>query len=154
MKFKALFCVLLIAGSLAGVALAEDKIDGAELKKFQGTWVMTSAEMDGKKVHDAHVKVSKITFVGTAVEVLSPHQGKEKIVAKVTKLDPSTKPAQIHWIRSAGPKAGATMMAIYEFTGPDQYKVCFDPAGQGAPDKFATKAGSGHIWHNWKRVKK
>lgn len=30
------------------------------------------------------------------------------------------------------------MTAIYEFDGPDKYKVCFDPAGPAVPKKFAT----------------
>ena len=125
----------------------------AELQKFQGTWVMISAEMDGKKVSDADVKQSKITFVGDKVEVIAPHQHKDKIVASVTKLDLTKNPKEMHWVRSAGPNAGTTMLAIYEFEGPNQYQICFDPAGVAAPKKFGTKAGSGHIWQTWKRVK-
>ena len=125
----------------------------AELQKFQGTWVMISAEMDGKKVSDANVKQSKITFVGDKVEVIAPHQHKDKIVASVTKLELTKNPKEMHWVRSAGPNAGITMLAIYEFKGPNQYQICFDPAGVGAPKKFGTKAGSGHIWQTWKRVK-
>jgi uncharacterized protein (TIGR03067 family) len=59
----------------------------------------------------------------------------------------------MHWVRTNGPNAGRTMTAIYAFEGPDQYKICFDPAGAAAPEKFGTKAGSGHIWHTWKRAK-
>lgn len=125
----------------------------AELQKFQGSWVMISAEMDGKKVHDAHVKQSRITFVGDKVEIITPHQHKDKIVASVAKLDLTKNPKEMHWVRTVGPNAGATTIAIYEFEGPDQYKICFDPAGLAVPKKFGTKAGSGHIWHTWKRVK-
>ena len=139
-------------GAIAA-ALAQGQSADAELQKFQGTWVMVSAEMDGKNVSDADVKQSKITFVGNQVEVIAPHQHKDKIVASVTKLDLTKNPKEMHWVRSAGPNAGTTMIAIYEFEGPDQYKICFDPAGLAAPKKFGTKAGSGHIWHTWKRVK-
>jgi uncharacterized protein (TIGR03067 family) len=125
----------------------------AELQRFQGTWVMISAEMDGKKVQDAHVKQSRITFVGDKVEVITPHQHKDTIIASIAKLDATKNPKEMHWVRTAGPKAGTTMIAIYEFEGPDQYKVCFDPAGSAVPKEFGTKAGSGHIWHTWKRVK-
>ena len=125
----------------------------AELQKFQGTWAMVSAEMDGKKVHDKHVKSSRITFVGDKVEIITPHQHKEKIIASVTKLDPSKNPKEMHWVRSKGPNAGSTTVAIYEFEGPDQYKICFDPASSNVPKKFGTKEGSGQIWHTWKRVK-
>jgi uncharacterized protein (TIGR03067 family) len=125
----------------------------AELQKFQGTWALVSAEMDGKKVNDVDVKKGRITFVGNKVELITPHQHKDKIVASIAKLDLTKNPKEMTWVRTAGPNAGTTMIAIYEFEGPDQYKICFDPAGLAAPKKFGTKAGSGHIWHTWKRVK-
>ncbi len=143
------FCIWSVAGAQAPAPGAD-----AELQKFQGTWVLISAEMNGKKVHDKHVKASRITFVGDKVEVISPHQHKEKIIASVVKLDPAKNPKEMHWVRSTGPNAGATTIAIYEFEGPDQYKICFDPAGKEALKKFGTKEGSGHIWHTWKRAKK
>jgi uncharacterized protein (TIGR03067 family) len=134
-------------------AQAQGQSVDAELQKFQGTWVMSLAEMDGKKVHDAHVKHSRITYVGDKVEVITPHQHKDKIVASVVKLDLTKNPKEMHWVRTVGPNAGTTTIAIYEFEGPDQYKICFDPAGSATPKAFGTKEGSGHIWHTWKRVK-
>jgi uncharacterized protein (TIGR03067 family) len=125
----------------------------AELQKLQGTWIMISAEMDGKKVHDAHVQKSRMTYVGDKVELITPHQHRDTIIATIVKLDLTKNPKEMQWVRTAGPKAGTTMTAIYEFEGPDQYRVCFDPAGLAVPKTFGTKAGSGHIWHTWKRVK-
>jgi len=125
----------------------------AELQRFQGTWILISAEMNGKKVHDAHVKESRMTFVGDKVEVIAPHQHKEKIIASITKLDLTKNLKEMHWVRTTGPNAGTTMIAIYEFEGPDQCKFCFDPAGVDVPKTFGTKEGSGHIWHTWKRVR-
>ncbi|MBV5326792.1 MAG: TIGR03067 domain-containing protein [Chlorobium sp.] len=144
---------LLWSVSTFTVAQAQEKIADAELQKFQGTWVMVSAEMDGKKVPEEHVKQNKITFVGNKVELFSPHQHKEVIVASITKLDVTKNPKEMHWVRANGPKAGTTMISIYEFEGPDQYKVSFDPAALTVPKKFGTETGSGHIWHIWKRLK-
>ena len=45
------------------------------------------------------------------------------------------------------------MKAIYEFTGDDQYRICFDPSGRDVPKEFATRPGSGYLLHAWKRVK-
>ncbi len=134
-------------------AQASGQNTDAELQRFQGTWVLISAEMNGKKVNDTHVKQSRITFVGDKVEVITPHQHKEKIIASVVKLDPTKNPKEMHWVRSTGPNAGNTTIAIYEFEGTDQYKICFDPASSGVPKTFGTKEGTGHIWHTWKRVK-
>ncbi len=125
----------------------------AELQRLQGTWVLISAEMNGKTVHDTHVKQTISTFIGDKFEIIAPHQHKEKILATITKLDLTKNPREMHWVRTTGPNAGITMIAIYEFEGPDQYKTCFDPAGVEVPNKFGTKEGSGHIWHTWKRVK-
>jgi len=135
-------------------AQSQDNSFQTELQKFQGTWVMVSAEMDGKKVHDDQMKQSKITFVGDKVEVITPHQHKEKIIATIKKFDTTKTPKEMHYVRSIGPNAGTTVIAIYEFDGPDQHKICFDPAGKDTPKKFETKAESGHIWHTWKRVTK
>ncbi len=158
MRAKILVMVTLVSlawflGPLAA-ARAQGLNADAELKKFQGTWVMVSAEMDGKKVKDMHVKLSRLTFVGDKVEIIAPHQHKDTIYATVVKLDESKKPMEMQWVRASGPNAGTTMTAIYEFEGPDKYKICFDPAGLVTPKKFGTKAGSGHIWQTWKRVKK
>lgn len=145
---------LLWSVSTLTVAQAQEKsADAAELQKFQGTWVMVSAEMDGKKVPDEHIKQNKIKFVGDKVELFSPHQHKDVIVASITKLDVTKNPKEMHWVRANGPKAGTTMISIYEFEGPDQYKVSFDPAALTVPNKFGTETGSGHIWHIWKRLK-
>jgi len=147
--------VVLLVWSVWTIAApqAQGQIDDSELQRFQGTWVMIKAEMDGKKVHEAHVKQSRITFVGDKVELIAPHQHKDTIVASISKLDSTKNPKEMHWVRTVGPNAGTTMIAIYAFEGPDQYKICFDPAGSAAPKGFGTKAGSGHIWQTWKRVK-
>ena len=133
--------------TMAAAQAQQQSVD-AELQKFQGTWVMISGEMDGKKVHETHVKNSRIAFVGDKVEVITPHQHRAPIIVSVVKLDLTKNPKEMHWVHTAGPKAGKTMIAIYEFEGPDQYKICFDPAGLAVPKKFGTKVGSGHIWHN------
>jgi len=148
--------VMLLVCSVWTLAVAQTpgQSADAELQKFQGTWVLVSAEMNGKKVHDTHVINSRITFVGDKVEIITPHQHKEKIIASITKLDLAKNPREMHWIRATGPNAGAAMIAIYEFESPEQYKICFDPASSDAPKKFGTKEGSGLIWHTWKRVKR
>ncbi len=145
--------VLFMVCFVWSIASAQSQED-SELQKFQGAWVMVSAEMDGKKVHDDHIKQSKITYVGNKVEVITPHQHKEKIIGTITKFDTTKSPKEMHYVRSIGPNTGTPVVAIYEFDGPDQYKISFHPAGKDTPKKFGSKAGSGHIWHTWKRVTK
>ena len=154
-RFFIITMCLALACSLSTFATTQvqAKSVDAELQKFQGAWILIAAEMDGKAVPDAHVKQSKLTFVGDKVELFTPHQHKDVIVATVVKLDSTKNPKEMHWLRANGPKAGTTVISIYEFEGADQYKISFDPAGVTVPKKFGTEVGSGHIWHTWKRLK-
>ena len=123
-----------------------------ELQKFQGTWVMVSTEMDGKKIADENVGRSKITFQGDKMQVLVPHQHAEMIAVDIVKIDPTRNPKEMHFVRRNGPNAGKTMIGIYEFEGDDQYKFAFDPIGARTLKEFTTKKGTGHIRNTWKRV--
>ena len=124
-----------------------------ELNKFQGTWVMVSGDWDGKKIADADVSKSKITYEGNKGQLTAPHQSKETIFFDIIKLDPSKSPKEFHFIRRTGPSAGKTIKAIYEFDGNDQFKFAFDPTAATIPKDFTTKAGTGYIRQTWKRVK-
>lgn len=149
------FVVLAIAGLFAAaVAEAKDtKVDQQELKRLQGTWVLVSGEMEGKKVAAEAIEASRMTYSGDTITLNTPHQSKQPITSKVKRLDPKKAPREMEWVRSAGPGAGRTMQAIYEFDGMDTYKICFDPAGKGRPKEFATTSGGCKILHVWKRAK-
>ena len=127
-------------GTIAA-AQAQGQSADAELQRFQGTWVMVSAEMDGKKVDDAHVKKSKITFVGDKVELITPHQHKDKIVASIAKLDLTKNPRKCTGfalqVRTPAPPCSGSM----SLRGPTSSRFCFDPAGLAVPKKFGTKSG-------------
>jgi uncharacterized protein (TIGR03067 family) len=133
-------------------AVFADKVD-TELNKFQGTWILVSGEKDGKKMADEEVSKNKIIYQGNNGQLTSPHQSKETIVFEIVKIDPTKSPKQFSLIRKTGPSAGKTLTAIYEFNGNDQFTFAFDPVGVTTPKEFATKEGSGHILHVWKRVK-
>jgi uncharacterized protein (TIGR03067 family) len=124
-----------------------------ELEKFQGTWVMVSGEMDGKKASDEHVKKGKIVYDGNKMQITVPNQTGETIVAEIVKLDPTKNPKEMHLVRKNGPSAGKTLIGIYEFKGNDQYDFALDPTGKTTLKEFATKEGTGHVRNTWKRVK-
>jgi len=146
---------LLVLGAVGFSLAAEVGGEDAknELKKFQGSWVMVSGEMDGKKAADEHVSKSKITYEGNKIQISVPNQTSETIVAELVKIDPSKTPKEMYFIRKNGPNAGKTLIGIYEFEGDDQYRFAFDPAGAVTLKEFATKAGTGHVRNSWKRVK-
>jgi uncharacterized protein (TIGR03067 family) len=144
---------LVALAAVVTAAKAEDEKAAKERKKLAGTWVLVSGEVDGKAVADEHVKQSTITHAEGGLTLTTPHQSKDPIKAKITRLDPANKPAEMEWVRDSGPGAGKTMLAIYEWVGEDSYRICFDPSGKGRPKEFKTKPGSGHILHVWKRSK-
>jgi uncharacterized protein (TIGR03067 family) len=145
---------VLLAAAVVATALARDDAAEKEKKKLNGTWVLASGRVDGKAVPEEHVKATKITWDGDKATVVSPHQSKDPITAKRTRLDPGKKPAEMDWVRDAGPQKGKTMLAIYEWVDDDTYRICFDPACKERPKDFEAAAGSGHIVHVWKRAKK
>jgi uncharacterized protein (TIGR03067 family) len=144
--------VLWSIGPLFAAGVGGDDAD-KELKKLQGTWVMVSGEVDGKKVGDEHVNRSKIVYDGNKGQLVTPHQSGETIVFDIIKFDPTKTPKEMHFARRNGPAAGKTIVGVYEFDGDDLYKFAFDPAGLVTIKEFVTKEGTGHIRHSWKRVK-
>ncbi len=125
-----------------------------ELKKFEGTWELASGEKDGVKIGAVDAGRNRLTFTGNRMEVVTPHQARETILATIVKLDTGKDPREVHWVRDNGPQAGVTLNGIYRFAGPDTLWICFDPAGRVAPTEFSAPAGSGHILHVWKRAGK
>jgi uncharacterized protein (TIGR03067 family) len=124
-----------------------------ELQKLQGTWVMVSGELGGKKATDEHVSRSKVTYNGNKGVIVVANQHPDTIEFDVVKIDPTKNPKEMHVIRKNGPNAGKTLIAIYEFEGNDQYKFAFDPSGAATLKEFATKEGTGHVRNTWKRAK-
>ncbi len=154
-KITLIAAALLLLGSIGSSFAAEVGGEDAkkELKKFQGTWVMVSGELGGKKAADEHVSRSKIVYEGDKLQIMVPNQTAETIVAEIVKIDPTKNPKEMHFIRKNGPNAGKTLIGIYEFEGDDQYKFAFDPAGATTLKDFVTKDGTGHVRNTWKRVK-
>jgi uncharacterized protein (TIGR03067 family) len=154
-KMTSIAAALLLLGSIGSLFAAEVGGEDAkkELQKLQGTWVMVSGELGGKKTADEHVSRSKIVYEGDKMQIMVPNQTTETIVAEIVKIDPTKEPKEMHFLRKNGPNAGKTLIGIYEFEGDDQYKFAFDPTGAATLKEFATKDGTGHVRNTWKRVK-
>jgi uncharacterized protein (TIGR03067 family) len=134
------------------VATSQDEKVRQEHKKLAGRWVLEAAEVDGKPVADEHLKKSQIIHSDGECTLDTPHQSPQPIKARIS-IDPTKTPKEMDFVRSAGPNAGKTIPAIYEFQTDDKYKVCFDPTGKERPKEFTTRPGSGHILHVWTRPK-
>lgn len=82
-----------------------------------------------------------------------PDQTTETVIADIVKIDTTTNPKEMHFIRRNGPNSGKTLIGIYRFEGDDQQSFAFDPSGKTVLKEFVTKAGTGHVRNTWKRVK-
>lgn len=133
---------------------AHSKDDGAkkDLEKLQGTWILVSAERDGKKLAEEEVKKTKIAFKDDTF-VFPDASGIGTSQKGIIKVDPSKTPKWMDSKAANDTAKGELSLGIYEIAG-DDYKVCFAPPGKERPKEFSSKPGSGHIFQVWKREKK
>jgi uncharacterized protein (TIGR03067 family) len=131
------FPAVLVGVWLASAPLA---VRGADPDRdLQGTWIATSAEIDGKPVERDMVNKTRFIFQGE--KLLIPHETvKGQEVEFTYKIVPDKSPKQIDIVmafQSSGAKK--TMAGIYEVKG-DQLKFCYENGGkaENRPTKFAT----------------
>jgi uncharacterized protein (TIGR03067 family) len=139
--------------SALACAQARTDNDPAELKKFQGKWVMVSGKLDGKPVAAEQAGRSSITWNGNDTTVVTPHQAGEVIKSKSMIKAAKGSYGIIEFTRVNGPHAGKRTVAIYEFRGPDEYVTVFVPSGTDPAKEIDSKPGTGQVMHHWKRVK-
>jgi uncharacterized protein (TIGR03067 family) len=122
-----------------------------ELDRLAGTWVLVGGYLDGKPVADDQVKRSRITWNGNKISTQSPHIQGEVIVA-TSAVDPTTDPRRMDIVYEGGrPTQGA--LAIYEWLGPDRYRIAIDRRGGTRPAEFVSEPGTGQTLHVWQREK-
>lgn len=134
MKLRALLIVA------AGLLIAADAKEDAkkELEKLKGTWVVTSAERDGKQTD--RLNGDKMTIAGEGFVVTSK-DGKELVKATI-KLDPSKKPKTIDLTLTEGSDKDKVVLGIYALDG-DKMKICLnEPGNTTRPTEFASKEGT------------
>jgi uncharacterized protein (TIGR03067 family) len=125
------------AGRIGLVSAGDDK----ELAKFDGTWVMVSATVDGKELTADELK--HVTFVIKSGKSTQMFKDKERGTASF-KVYASKKPAEMDFTFEDGPLKGTTLKGVYKFDG-DKLVVCRGGVGKDRPTAFESKAGSGNI---------
>jgi uncharacterized protein (TIGR03067 family) len=145
-KLRVALTVLLALGALglgaggvyqavAAEKAAEGKGDAAkaELKKLQGTWVLVSAEKDGKKAPEG--QVPDVTLVIKDDKATLKHGEGEGQEGPLT-LDPAKDPKEMD-VTLGNEK----MKAIYKLDK-DTLTVCTAHSADERPAAFATKEGT------------
>lgn len=133
--------------------MAADVTDDAakkDLAKFQGNWILISAERDGKKTPQEEAKKLTLAIQGEQFVLR-----KDSVVISEGRLtlDPTKTPKEIDESITTGPNKGKTFLAIYEIDD-EHHKICFAAAGKARPTAFSSPLGSGNLLQVWKREKK
>jgi len=90
---------------------------------------------------------SRMLIDGDRFRMESPDANYEGIFT----IDVETKPAQIDIEFVEGPEAGNWSCGIYQLDG-DELTICLGLVGSSRPERFATKAGSGHALEQLRRA--
>jgi len=106
--------------------------------KLQGTWIVVSAQFDGKPAPDEFVKSFKLVFVGDKVTVHPSDDGTEGGKDGSFTLDTKKKPKEIDFTGD-----DKTTKGIYTFEK-EQLELAMAEIGQDRPTEFKSQAGTRH----------
>jgi uncharacterized protein (TIGR03067 family) len=109
-----------------------------DLDLLQGTWHVTSLEVEGQKITGGMLDGAQIVVKGnrfTSTGMGAAYKG-------TLKIDAAAKPARLDMKFTAGPEKGNTNLGIYKLDG-DTWKLCLAMRGDTRPSKFASQQGSG-----------
>jgi uncharacterized protein (TIGR03067 family) len=104
---------------------------------LQGKWKPVQAELAGKPMEDAILKIISLKMDNGKYEVFvgdEPDRG-------VYTVDPTTMPEAMTITGTEGPNHGRTFPAIFELNG-DTLRICYDLSGAKRPTEFKSVEGT------------
>jgi uncharacterized protein (TIGR03067 family) len=137
-------CILVLAVGQLG---ADDKETKFDATKLVGDWTYVSGTKNGEQANKDNLK-NKVVITKETITLT----GDQKFVMEY-KLDIAKNPVVIKLKMTESPfGAGPEAIGIISLTG-DELKLCYDPEGKKAPEKFEAKAESKLHLFELKRVK-
>jgi uncharacterized protein (TIGR03067 family) len=110
----------------------------ADLELLQGSWTVTTLEVDGQPLPASMLTNARIVIDGdrfTSTGMGAVYQGKLELPA-------SKKTRHLNMRFDAGPEKRNTNLGIYKLSG-DIWTICLATRGTVRPSRFATAPGSG-----------
>lgn len=121
----------------------------ANLRAFQGGWVLSHAERDGQAIAPSAAANLGLVVRGNRYTIAPGSQ--PSMTGKFT-VNPGKWPQQIDFTPISGQYAGQTFRGIYTSAG-DAHQVSFAPPGQPRPTSFNTAGSRGQVTYVWKRLR-
>jgi uncharacterized protein (TIGR03067 family) len=133
--------MLVVALFLVGSAVrAEERAAdvGSDTSKWVGTWVVKSAEKDGKREAASDVKGRKVKITRDTITCMDA-DGKTEMSCTFT-ADTSGKNAKLTMKCTKGENEGKTLKGIAHIDG-DTLRICFSKPDKDAPTDFKAREG-------------
>src|SRR5262245_24922310 len=108
-----------------------------DLKLLQGTWSVTSLEVEGQPMADAMLANAEIVVKGQRFT----SRGMGAVYRGKLKLDPSASPPQLDMKFDEGPEKGNTNFGIYKLEE-NIWKLCIATRGKVRPSGFVSSPGT------------
>lgn len=135
---------------LAGADAPKGDASAADRKAMQGDWACVSMIQDGAAVPADDAQALFRTVKDDRYTVFHFR----RVLGKGTfRVDAGKGPRTIDFVPEGAPGGPKPLLGIYEWMGPDHYRVCYAPPGQERPTDFACKKGSQHTLAVWRREK-
>jgi len=138
--------VFVIAFSFIVAPVAAQRT-GQEPAAVEGTWILVTSELGGKKLPDEGLKDSRLILTGGRYSFQNDYG-----TYKVALPEQAGSPTPMDIVGTDGPNKGKTILAIYELSG-DTLRICYDLGGKQRPSEFTTHAGTSQFLVLYKRAK-
>ena len=125
---------------------AVSSLVAADLKSFNGTWIVDSAEMDGDAVSSDIAKSIVLIMKDGAYDF---DDGQNHAKGTYT-VDVSKTPITMDVKEVEGPNPGRNLAAIAELT-PTGWRAVYALQGSDTPKEFKTRSGAGQFLANYQR---
>ncbi len=109
-----------------------------DIRKLQGTWHVTSLEIDGKETPPSALTGAKIVIdkeAFTSIGMGNTYGGRVELI-------PAKGPKAFDLVFDRGPEKGNRNRGIYKLAD-DTWTICLSTVGTARPRTFTTKPGSG-----------
>jgi uncharacterized protein (TIGR03067 family) len=111
------------------------------VKRFEGTWVTISAEVNGKRASKEELQVLKgMTMTCEDSKFALKTADSPRVIKGTFTIDSGKTPKEYDASAVLGGKDGS-IIGIYEFDE-DNLRICYTPSGGKRPREFSTKDGT------------